>query len=865
MELERGTSLGHYEIEELIGAGGMGQVYRARDTKLGRAVAIKTLPEALARDKERLDRFEREARLLAALNHPNIATLHGMEQSGDVRFLVMELVEGETLGERIARGAIPLDEAVALFVQIAEGLEAAHEKGIVHRDLKPANIMITSEGRVKILDFGLAKAFATDGDVSAGTSQSPTLTKGTALGAIMGTASYMSPEQARAKPIDKRTDIWAFGCCLYEALTRRKAFDGETVSDIIGSILRDEPDWEALPPAVRRLVQRCLEKDPRMRMRDIGEVRIQLTDTTAPTVSEESSRTKRTTAFGYAALGLVAGLLIATALLSSRERDVVAERSVRRATIKLPAGQTQPRSLLQPLALSPDGTKLVYVAEDETGPNLYVREMDSGEVRKLPGTSYPSTPFFSPDGRSIGFFTTSELKTISVDQGSPVTLARVTRGIGGSWGSDDTIVYGDESAGLFKVAVAGGAPERLTEPNFGKAGYSQVWPSHLPGGRRVLFTMWGGEARGSAVLDLETRKWDSVLANAIGAIVLPTGHLVFSDFRRSPSLLAAPVDDLATLVGAPIAVLEDVQYDTYAGRHFAAVSSTGTLVYAPSTAGRALLQWLERDGTLTLIRGHEPGIASPRLSPSGDRVVFQGRRNGIWILDLGRGSVDLLVPSSLEYSNWKPLWTPDGRTVTFSSNRGRGRSWNIYEVTPGGEPTALLTEPRQNSEAWSPDGQLLVLTAGHSERGLDLWVLPLGGERRELVATQANEFAPAFSPDGRWIAYVSDHTGGFQVYVREFPDGESFAVSVEGGEEPVWSADGSELFFRRGDGLYAVSVSTGSSLEVSIPRLILKQPFDRNTYLDRAAYDVASDGRFLVVTNTWNTELRVVFNWFESF
>ena len=426
----------------------MGQVYRARDTKLGRAVAIKTLPEALARDKERVDRFEREARLLAALNHPNIATLHGMERSGDVRFLVMELVEGETLGERIARGAIPLDEAVALFVQIAEGLEAAHEKGIVHRDLKPANIMITSEGRVKILDFGLAKAFSTDGDVSAGTSQSPTLTKGTRLrhgfgeagtqlGAIMGTASYMSPEQARAKPIDKRTDIWACGCCLYEALTtttRKKAFEGETVGDIIGSILRDEPDWEALPPAGRRLVQRCLEKDPRMRMRDIGEVRIQLTDGTALTVTEEFSRTNRTTALGYAALGLVAGLLIATALLSSRERDVVVDRSVRRATIKLPAGQTQPRALLQPLALSPDGTKLVYVAEDETGPNLYLRQMDSGEVRKLPGTGYPSTPFFSPDGSSIGFFTMSELKAISIDQGSPVTLARVRRGIGGKLG-----------------------------------------------------------------------------------------------------------------------------------------------------------------------------------------------------------------------------------------------------------------------------------------------------------------------------------------------------------------------------------------------------------------------------------------------
>ena len=543
----------------------------------------------------------------------------------------------------------------------------------------------------------------------------------------------------------------------------------------------------------------------------------------------------------------------------------MADRSVRRATIKLPAGQTQPRALLQPLALSPDGTKLVYVAEDETGPNLYVRQMDSFEVRKLPGTSYPSTPFFSPDGRTIGFFRGSELKTISIDQGSPVTLARVTRGIGGSWGSDDTIVYGDESAGLFKISVAGGPPERLTEPDFGKGGYSHVWPSHLPGGRRVLFTIWRGQTPPSAaVLDLETTTWQPVRAGANGAIVVSPGHALFSDIDRSPSLLAVPVDDLSMPVGAAIPVVEDVQYGTYAGRHFAAVSSTGTLVYARSTEGQAVLQWLARDGALTPIRGHELGIASPRLSPAGDRVAFLGRRGDIWILDLDRNSVDLVVPRTPENNNWNPVWTPDGRSVTFSSRRGRG-NWGLWEVTPGSEPIELLSRQYGLApEVWSPDGRFLIFNELHPERGMDLWALPRDGEPRELVATQANEFAAALSPNGRWMAYVSDHTGGFQVYVREFPDGESFAVSVDGGEEPRWSADGSELFFRRRDGVYAVSVSTGSSLEVSTPRLILKQPFDRNTYGDRAAYDVASDGRFLVVTNTWNTELRVVFNWFEE-
>jgi eukaryotic-like serine/threonine-protein kinase len=777
----------------------------------------------------------------------------------------MELVAGETLAERIARGPVPLDEAEPLFLQIAEGLEAAHEKGIVHRDLKPANVKITPEGKVKILDFGLARLTGVVSDAAAaGDSHSPTLTKGrTALGAILGTAAYMSPEQARGKAVDKRTDIWAFGCCLYEVLTGKKAFVGETVSDIIGSVLRDDPDREALPFGVRHLVKRCLEKDPRLRMRDIGDVRILLSEGIPAAPSETVSSTSGKRPLVYTVGGLVAGLLLAAAIFSSREPQPVAVPSVRRATIQLPPGQTQPRALYEPLALSPDGTELVYVAEDETGPNLFLRRMDSYDVRKLPGTSYAMEPFFSPDGKSIGFFAARELRILALDQGSPVTLSEVHRGIGGSWGTEATIVYGDENAGLFEVPVAGGSPQRLTTPDFGNAGYSHVWPSHLPGGK-VLFSVWGGASAGSAVLDLSTRKLAAVLANGNGATILPTGHVLFSDFQRSSSLLGAPVDDGFRPTRAAVAVLEGARYDKFAARHFAAVSATGTLVYAPSTDGRALLEWMDRNGRLTPIRGHEPGIASPRLSPAGDRVVFLGRQNDIWILDLRRGSVDLLVPKTLEYQNWNPIWTPDGRTITFSSNRD-GRSWNLYEVAPGGEPRPLLVKDYdQGAEDWSPDGQTLVFTEGHPETGVDLWILPRGEKPRVLLATPANEFAPALSPDGRWMAYVSDQSGGFQVYVRGFPDGKSVAVSTGGGEEPRWSSDGTELYFRKGKGLHAVSISTKGGLEVSDARLILSQPFDRNTYRDRAAYDVARDGRFLVVTNTWNTELRVVFDWFDE-
>ena len=447
MELERGTSLGHYEIEELIGAGGMGQVYRARDTKLGRAVAIKVLPEALARDKERLDRFEREARLLAALNHPNIATLHGMERSGDVRFLVMELVEGETLGERIARGAIPLDEAVALFVQIAEGLEAAHEKGIVHRDLKPANIMITPEGRVKILDFGLAKALSVDVGVSAETSQSPTLTKGTALGAIMGTASYMSPEQARARPIDQRTDIWAFGCCLYEALTQKKAFDGETVSDIIGSVLRDEPDTSVLPPGVSRLVERCLNKNPRERVRDIGDARWALNEPMPPTVAVRAS------------LSFVPWILLALSMAAVfwfAWRDVPKPSPVTRFTISLPENVRIVRdSPEQQVAFSPGGSRIVYSAiDDSQSHHLYLLERDEFTATRIPDTEGAQNPFFSPDGNWIGFFAGGGLKKISLAGGAPITICEADPSPGASWGRDDTIIFPNSYGGALITVSA---------------------------------------------------------------------------------------------------------------------------------------------------------------------------------------------------------------------------------------------------------------------------------------------------------------------------------------------------------------------------------------------------------------------------
>ena len=608
MELERGAALGHYEIEDLIGAGGMGQVYRARDTKLGRAVAIKVLPEGLARDKERLDRFEREARLLAALNHPNIATLHGMERSGELRFLVMELVEGETLAERIARGSIPLDEAVALFLQIAEGLEAVHERGIVHRDLKPANIKITPEGRVKILDFGLAKAFTSDEGVSAETSQSPTLTKGTALGAIMGTASYMSPEQARGKPIDKRTDIWAFGCCLYEALTDRKAFDGETVSDIIGSVLRDEPNTSVLPHEVTRLIERCLKKNPRERVRDIGDIRLELPETL--TVLPGKPILQRWLL--WVAASFAAGLVTGVGIWSAGGSHGSPEAYVRRASITLPEGQRLWSGGLvgSAVELSPDGSKLVYLAYREGREELFLRKMDDGTTTPLDGTRGAAQPFFSPDGGWIGFFVDGTLKKIRVDSGGAVEIGRV-RGVpaGASWGVDGYIYFAIASFSLRRVDANGGISETI-------AGETDLrWPQILPGGGRLLLTRWVNDSNTSSLVvrNLGTGETHTIVEGAGRGRYLESGHVVFN---RGSAIMAAPFDLERGELSGPEVSVGSVQGGGPFLYNFS-VADDGTFAFVPSFGEVAFtsLVWVDRDGRVSeSIDEPREYVPHPRLS-----------------------------------------------------------------------------------------------------------------------------------------------------------------------------------------------------------------------------------------------------------
>ena len=870
MSLEPGASFGHYTIDGLIGKGGMGEVYRARDTKLGRDVAIKVLPEELARNKERSERFEREARLLAQLNHQNIATLHGLEEHDGQLFLIMEIVEGETLAERIARGPIPVDEALSLFIQIAEGLEAAHEKGIVHRDLKPANIKITPEGQIKILDFGLAKAFSPEQDATAEASQSPTLTKGTALGAILGTAAYMSPEQARGKAVDKRTDVWAFGCCLYEALTGSKAFDGETAGDTLSLVLQREPDWtrlpNSLPSMLSRLLRRCFEKDARRRVRDVGDARIDLEVALTATPALEERAPRRLPPLVAALSGaIVTGLIFWIGGVAPS--SVPGSGTLTRTSISLPDGQRQPRLMSAPLAISPDGTLLAYVAQDGTGPHLFLRPLASFETRKVPGTEYARSPFFSPDGQWVGFYALGKLKKVSVARGTSLTIARANTALGASWGPDNTIVFVPGlSAGLWRVSADGGPAEQLTKPDFAEKGFAHTWPQHLPDGRHVLFSFWG-TSLAPRVLDLETGDWRIARAGLQGGDrYLASGHLVYSDIVGG-GFLAAPFDlkELA-IDGTAVPVLDDVRFfGVHSARPFIAISRTGTAVYVTDEIGETTLLWVDRQGVTDTIRSQEGAIAGVRLSPDGETVVFGDLQGKLWTLDLKRGSVDLLGLTNAR----EPLWHPDGQHVTASSIKAG--SWDLYtlDVVERGEARALLVrEFDQIPKSWSADGRLLAYLEEHPETGTDIWVLPRGGEDPvPVLRTEANEFSPVLSPDGRFLAYVSDQSGRYQVYVRSYPEGKILGVSIDGGAEPVWSRDGQELFFRHGDQLLSTTVVTDPELSISSPTVLFEMAFARapDSAWSSAYYDVSPDGeRFLIVSDRSTTEFKVIQNWFEE-
>ena len=791
--LRAGTRLGPYEIHSVLGAGGMGEVYRARDTKLGRDVALKILPEIFANDPERLARLEREARLLAALNHPHIAAIYGFEDADGVHALVLELVEGSSLADRVAAGPIPVNEALSLARQMADALDAAHEKKIFHRDLKPANINVTHDGILKVLDFGLAKAWTGDA-AGVDLSQAPTVTATEEReGAWMGTPAYMSPEQARGKSLDKRTDIWAFGCVLYEMLTGRMAFGGETLSDTIARILEHEPDWGALPTRtplkVRDLVRRCLQKDANRRLRDIGDARIELeeaqTAATGETVALPAPRpvaVRRRAAFaaGVALLagGIVVGLSVWVAMRLAPPR-------VTRFTITPPA--TAPLTLEgtgRDLAIAPDGTRIVYVGANGTA--LVVQALDQLIPTVLTGLGAPSHPVFSPDGQWIAFFDgATALKKVPTTGGPAVTLS-VIKGPpngGANWTADDTIIFvnGDQGTGLLRVRAAGGEPEVLSRPDRSQGEMWHYHPEVLPGGRAVLFTILpsGTGENQVAVLDLRTG-WRKVLVRGGSqAQYVPPGYLVY----QMGGTLWAVAFDLGRLaiLGSPVPVVEGVvTAGARTGADFS-VAADGTMVYVPAaaqTGSHRMLVWVDRQGREQALAAPPRAYVYPRLSPNGTRVAVAvaDQENDVWIWDLSRETPLRRFTFDAGFDLY-PVWTPDGRRLLWGVGGARGAPPNLYSQAADGSGAAERLTDGPNTQyisyplAISPDGTRLVVREDRPGTGLDLALLTLNGEWRitPLIRTASSEGNGEISPDGRWLAYESDESGRKEIYVRPFP------------------------------------------------------------------------------------------------
>jgi len=877
-----GRTLSHYKVLEKIGEGGMGEVFLAKDTKLDREVAVKVLPAAFSENKERLARFEREARLLASLNHPNIAAIYELEESDGVHFLALEYVPGETLAERIKQGPIPVDEALPLFKQIAEGLEAAHEKGVIHRDLKPANIKVTPEGKVKVLDFGLAKALQEETPL-VDSSQSPTLTKGTALGTIMGTAAYMSPEQARGKAVDKRTDIWAFGCCLYEALTGKTAFLGDTVTDTIAKIVEREPDWEALPATtptlLRRLLRRCLTKDPTHRLQHIGDARIEIEEaqseslTSAPSVVAQPSLWKWVIPWG---LTVVAAAIVTWALLRTTSSR---SPGVSRLTISAPPGQTFQTGARGPaLAVSPDGKQLAYVAGGGTKRQLYLRNMDEFEARPIPRTEGAQSPFFSPDGQWVGFKADGKLKKVMMGGAVSISICDIESGPvgpwkGGSWGPDDWIYFSAASGSLSRVPADGGELEAVTELDLDKGEWLHELPDVLPNGDAVLFTLIDGDivetgSFGSgkiAVLSLRTGEQRVLVENAI----MPryaAGYLVY---LAAGALVAAPFDlDRLKVTGNPVTMVENVMWNPGLGWANFAISREGALAYMPGGAIAEepnSLVWVDRKGETVPVTAERHAFGGVRVSPDGQRLALAIRREGnqdLWVYEIARDTLRRLTITPQDESS--QTWHSDGTRLSYAQVDPPTRNIFWIAADGSGEPEKLFdAEYDQRPNSWSPDGRLVVFTQHHPDTGLDIGVLPIEGDRtpRALIKTPFDEWNGIISPDGRWIAYESNETGRYEVYVTTFPVvGAKRRVSTNGGHSPVWAPNGRELFYRSEAKVMAVAVETEPDLIVGRPLILFQANFAR----DLGCYDITPDGqRFVIIQGEEHppAEIRAILNW----
>ena len=898
-----GHTIAHYRVTAKIGAGGMGEVYRATDTKLGRDVAMKVLPEPFAADAQRMQRFQREAQVLASLNHPNIAAIYGLEHQDRTHALVLELVEGPTLAERIAQGAIPVDEALPIAKQIAEALEFAHERGIIHRDLKPANIKVTTEGKVKVLDFGLAKAL-TEEAPGQDNSASPTLSMAaTKAGVILGTAAYMSPEQARGKTVDRRADIWAFGVVLFEMLSGRQLYGGETASDSMAAVITREPDWTALPAAVpsrlRELLRRCLTKDPRQRLRDIGEARILLD---SPGIAESDSHAAAP-ALGAVPRGgrervwMVAAAILLLATIGLTAALLFFQPAARdgqplRANILPPDGTVfgVGGGSGGPVVVSPDGKHLAFVGIGGGKRMLWVRAFSSIKAQVLSGTEEAAFPFWSPDSRSIGFFTPGKLKRIDAAGGPTLSVCDIAAGAGsrgGTWNREGLILFAPSTTSpIFQVPANGGTATPLTQLDTARRVGTHRWPFFLPDQRHFLYLARASGPGGSTQTDAEgifvaslDGQVNKLLVRAVSSVVYASGHLLFV---REGTLMAQAFDPASREVsGDAFPLAEQVQFDLAFSLGAFSASENGVLTYhsGGELQTDSKLLWLDRAGKQVGQLGDPALYYDARISQDGRQAVVSlydplNRNVDLWIYDVARGLRTRFTfdPSIDRF----PVWSPDGSRIVFASSRSGQYDLFAKPASGAGTEELLLTTQAINlyPTDWSADGQFLLFFNAAAKTGNDLWVLPMTGERKPVpfLPTPFNETDGRFSPDGKWIAYVSNESGADQIYVAPFPGpGGKWQVSTAGGTRPVWRSDSKEIVYLAADDkLMATGVNAkGANFEVGAARALFDakpQRFVTFVTFFPSLYAATRDTRrFLINTpresTTSTTPVTLVMNW----
>ncbi|MGB2663038.1 MAG: protein kinase [Candidatus Acidiferrum sp.] len=889
MALSPGVRLGPYEIQDALGAGGMGEVYRARDTRLERTVAIKILPAQFSADPVRKQRFEREAKTISSLNHPHICVLHDIGNQDGVDYLVMECVEGETLAKRLEKGPLPLEQVLKYGAQIADALDKAHRSGIVHRDLKPGNIMLTPTG-MKLLDFGLAKPAMPMTTLATLTATAPKQSPVTQEGTIVGTFEYMSPEQVEGKEVDCRSDIFSLGAVLYEMLTGRKAFQGKSQLSVASAILDKEPEpissvKPLTPPALDHAVRRCLAKDPEERWQAARDLALEL-----KWIAESSSQTtltsntpghtlrtrwKRTVAWCVGSFILAA--VATSAVWNWNRAPSLPPRTISRFTITLPPGRQLAGLDGGPVvALSPDGIRLAYVARQGAGAQLlYLRPMDGLEAQAIPGTEDAVGPFFSPDGQWLGFFAGNKLKKISVNGGPAQTLGDVPMGRGASWSDQGVIALSPtNNSSLRQMPDAGGSSQPLTR--FNKGEIAHRWPDFMPGGKELLFaaavTNFNWNHAQLAIQSLATGERRNLIPGATQPRFASSGHLIYA---QGANLMAAPFDSQRlSVMGAGVPVVEGVLASTTTGAAQYSISATGSLAYVPGSVVSAQcgLVWVSRNGTEQPISAPVRAYISPRISPEGGRVavVIREQESQIWLYDLIRGTLTRLTfEGSLSLSG---VWSPEGKRLAIQSNKNG--PLNIYLQPADGSSgleQLITSDFLQFPTSWSRDGQLLAFGEINPNSGYDIWVLRLSDRKAQpFLQTPFNESVPQFSPDGHWLSYVSDESGRWEIYVQPYPGpGGKWQISTDGGMEPVWNPNGREIFYRKGDKMMAVDISTQPSFSAGKPRILFEGRYER-TPATGPNYDVSPDGqRFLMLKSSEQevaapTQINVVLNWFEE-